>query len=267
MRTIVIKYGGSVNAEDTFLLEEIAYYMKARMRIVIVHGGGPEISSFLFRIGHTSHFIDGQRVTDDTTLDIVEMVLAGRVGKRIVRSLGQYGVRAVGISGEDAGLVRAEPFGNDADLGFVGKVAGVDADLLNCLLDSGYVPVVAPLGVDATGQLRNINADFVAGAIAGALNADAFILATDVPGVKESPQSVRAIPRLSVPAALQMIQTGHATGGMIPKIQAVAEAVLAGAKEAWIVDGRRACIIESVVRQESIGTCIFASTEGETSDA
>ncbi len=260
MQTIVIKYGGSVNIAANYLLEEIAYHVLRGTKVVIVHGGGPEISSFLTRLGHSSQFLDGQRVTDETTLEVVEMVLAGRVGKRIVRHLAAHGAKAVSISGEDAGLVKAVPYSDDDLLGLVGKVDEVDTDILHTLLDAGYVPVVAPLGIDRDGQMRNINADFVAGAIAGSLGADAFILATDVPGVKETPTSSSAIAQLTVSEALAMIEDGRATGGMIPKIQAAVEAVVKGAGETWVVDGTRAGIFDGVMRRERIGTRICPTT-------
>jgi len=261
MRTLVVKYGGSVRDEPTFLLEEIAYFATQGMQIVVVHGGGPEITHYLTQLGLSSRFEQGLRVTDADTLDVVEMVLCGRAGKRIVRSLQAHGARAVGISGEDGGLIRSESYGADQTLGFVGRVAAVDVAVLNSLMKGGFLPVVAPLGVDADGQVRNINADFVAGAIAAALHAEAFVLATDVPGVKESTDSLHPIADLSTTMALALIDQGVVTGGMIPKLQATIEAVSGGAHCAYIVDGRQAGTITAIVQGEVRGTRIMAGVE------
>lgn len=267
MRTIVVKYGGSVRDEPTFLLEEIAYYASQGERLVVVHGGGPEITQYLAQTGLSSQFVHGQRVTDEAALDVVEMVLAGRVGKRLVRTLQRHGASAVGISGQDGRLVSAVPYSADEALGFVGRVAHVDTKVLEALLDRGFIPVVAPLGVDSAGHVRNINADFVAGAIAGALHADAFILATDVPGVKESSTSLHAIAELTVEAALRLIDEDIVTGGMVPKVLAAVEAACSGASGAYIVDGRLAGIIDAVIRDERIGTRIAAADRKEVRHA
>ncbi|MCY0875102.1 MAG: acetylglutamate kinase [Firmicutes bacterium] len=263
MQTIVIKYGGSVRDEPTFLLEEIADYASEGHRIVVVHGGGPEITQYLARLGCHSAFENGQRVTDAAALDVVEMVLAGRVGKRLVRALQAFGACPVGISGEDGSLIRALPYSDDERLGFVGRVDQVDISLLNTLLAGGFLPVVAPLGLDATGSVRNINADFVAGAIAGALHADTFILATDVPGVKETSQSAYAIRELTVEAALRLIDEAVVTGGMVPKVLAAIEAVCSGAQDAYIVDGRQDGILDAVLRKDRIGTRIAQTDQKE----
>lgn len=255
MTTCVVKYGGSVRDETSLLLEEIAYFSRSGVKIAIVHGGGPEISGWLSRIGHSSSFLDGQRVTDETTLDVVEMVLGGRVGKRIVRQLQGFGVQAVSISGEDGGLIEAVTH-EAPDLGRVGRVAAVNPRLVHHLLDAGYVPVIAPLGLDSSGRVLNINADAVAGALAGALAADAFLLATDVAGVKESPHSLHAIPQLTADEAMRMIADKRAVGGMIPKIAAAVAAVEGGARDAYITDGTMAGILEAVLRKEAIGTRI-----------
>lgn len=257
MRTLVVKYGGSVAGGSVDLLDEIAH-MASREgeRIAVVHGGGPEITHFLARLGHASPFADGQRVTDEVTLDVAEMVLAGRVGKRIVRTLQRAGARAVGLSGEDGELIRAELYDMSGRLGRVGRVTAVRTDLVELLFRAGYVPVVAPLGLGPDGEPLNINADFAAGALAGALGADAFVLATDVPGVKESAQSPYAIPELSAAKARDMIQSGAIAGGMIPKVEAALAAVDAGAGAAHIVDGRRSAILEAIRRGERIGTRI-----------
>lgn len=258
MQTIVIKYGGSVGGEASCLLEEIAHFAAQGHHIVVVHGGGPEITQYLTRLGLASQFVHGQRVTDEQTLDVVEMVLAGRVGKRIVRALQSFGARAVSISGEDARLIAAVPYSADEVLGLVGRVGAVDVALLHTLLQAGMIPVIAPLGVDEAARVRNINADFVAGSIAAVLQADAFILATDVAGVKESRDAVDAIAELTVEAALRLIDEEIVTGGMVPKVLAASEAACGGARSAYIVDGRTTGILAAVLREERIGTRIAA---------
>ena len=258
----VIKYGGSVSGEPTHLLEEIARLARRGERIAVVHGGGPEISQQLARMGHTTAFLDGQRVTDETARDVAEMVLAGRVGKRIVRALQQFGARAAGISGEDGGLVAARLYDDSGRLGLVGRVAAVDVHLLAALFAAGYVPVIAPLGCDGRGDVLNINADFVAGAVAGALRADAFVLATDVPGVRASRDARSALPELSPARAREMIAAGAIAGGMIPKVEAALAAVAAGAAGAHIVDGRQAGILDGIARGRIAGTRIGGGDEG-----
>lgn len=257
MNTWVVKYGGSVADEAGDLLREIARMVSREGdRVAVVHGGGPEITQLLERLGHASPFADGQRVTDEITLDAAEMVLAGRVGKRIVRRLQRAGVMAVGLSGEDGGLVRAELYDATGRLGRVGRVTAVRRELVDLLWQAGYVPVLAPLGLGPDGEPLNINADFVAGALAGALGADMFVLATDVPGVKESRHAQHAIPELSAAEAREMIGSGAIAGGMIPKVEAALAAVDAGAGAAHIVDGRRSAILAALRRGEPVGTRI-----------
>ncbi|PWI57649.1 acetylglutamate kinase [Sulfoacidibacillus thermotolerans] len=256
MQTLVVKYGGSVSEEHTFLLEEIAYYARNDVHVVVVHGGGPEVTQWLSRLGHATEFAKGQRITDELALQVVEMVLSGRVGKRIVRQLQKYGVRALSLCGEDAGMVRAVPYENGL-LGYVGQVEMVDVRLLCSLLADRYVPVIAPLGVDANGQVYNINADFVAASLAGALRADAFVLATDVAGVREHANSQHTLEQLTEEEAISMVEDGRAIGGMIPKLQAVVHAVQSGAKAAYVLDGRMADALHSVMEGRSIGTRII----------
>ncbi len=263
MQTLVVKYGGSVKEDFTFLLEEISCYVREGVHVVIVHGGGPEVTHWLTRLGHVTEFAQGQRVTDEFTLQVVEMVLSGRVGKRIVRQLQKFGTAAVSISGQDAGMVQASSYSNGI-LGYVGQVVEVNTTLVQDLLSAHYVPVIAPLGLDEAGQLYNINADFVAASIAGALRADAFILATDVPGVRESAHSPHTLSQLTETEALAMIANGQAVGGMIPKLQAVVHAVQNGAKAAYVVDGRMADVLHGVMEGCSVGTRIIpvGVTEG-----
>ncbi len=261
MQTVVIKYGGSVGGQQTDLLQEIAHASSYSMRVVVVHGGGPEITALLEKLGHTSTFLDGHRVTDETTLEAVEMVLCGRVGKRMVRILQGLGAKAVSVSGEDGFMIKAAPYGDDDVLGYVGRVDQVDVSLLDVLLDAGYIPVVAPLGVDAMGHVRNINADLVAGSIAGMLQADAFVLATDVAGVKQRQNDDVAVPLLSMQQAKAWIQEGVITGGMIPKVTAALDALKWGAKSAHIVDARQKGLFAALQADKAFGTQIVVATK------
>lgn len=258
VQTIVLKYGGSMKEDSTLLLEEVAYYAQRGVRFVIVHGGGPEVTHWLARLGHETEFVQGQRVTDEFSLQVVEMVLAGRVGKRIVRQLQQFGIEAISISGEDGPIIAATLY-EEGLLGYVGQVETVNTSLLEVLLAAKIVPVLAPLGLDAAGQLYNINADFVAASLAGALRADAFILATDVPGVREHAQSAHTLDRLTADEALAMVHDGRAVGGMIPKLQAAVGAIAQGAKAAYVLDGQKADTLQRVLEDRAVGTRIMPS--------
>jgi acetylglutamate kinase len=257
MATYVIKYGGSVSGQPTALLTDLALATQAGHRIVIVHGGGPEITSWLTKFGHSSHFVQGQRYTDAITLDIVEMVLCGRVNKWLVRAIQASGVNAVGLSGEDGGLVSAITSPADGSLGFVGHVQAIDVSVITALLTAGFVPVIAPLGLDDAGQVHNINADLVAGRIAGALQADAFILATDVAGVKKERDGdpVACLRNEQVKA---WIEQEIITDGMIPKVQAAMDALAYGSSASYIVDARQHGLFEALAQKRSFGTQIIA---------
>ncbi len=257
MTTIVVKYGGSVADSDPGLLAEIAEHVARGVRIVIVHGGGPEVTKWLARLGHQATFVQGQRVTDEQTLTVAEMVLSGSVGKRIVRMLNRFGAKAAGISGEDGNLLQVTPYDQEA-LGFVGRIVQVNLGVVRALLAAGYVPVIAPLGLDADQQVYNINADLAAGAIAAELRADALVLATDVEGVKENPGSPSVIRQLSWEQAQGMIASGSANGGMIPKLEAALATLTGGTKAAHIVDGRRSGVLSGVLCGDPSGTTIVA---------
>lgn len=255
MTTIVVKYGGSVADSDPGLLAEIAEHAARGVRIVIVHGGGPEVTKWLTRLDHQAAFVQGQRVTDEQTLAVAEMVLSGSVGKRIVRSLLRLGAKAAGISGEDGNLLRVAPY-DQKKLGFVGRVVQVDLGIVQTLLAAGYIPVVAPLGLDAEQQVYNINADLAAGAIAAELHADALVLATDVEGVRKDPHSPAVIRQLSWQQAREMIVSGSANGGMIPKLEAALATLTGGTKAAHIVDGRRPGVLSDLLGGNPSGTTI-----------
>ncbi len=269
MNKIVVKYGGSVQQQhqgQDDLLEEIAHYAKNGDQWAVVHGGGSEISQWLARVGHTSDFRNGQRITDELTLAIAEMVLAGRVGKWIMRELEKHGAKAVSLSGEDHGLLQTLPFDNGS-YGHVGVVQSVHTELISLLWEGGFIPVIAPLGVDLQHNVYNINADVAAGHIAGALEADLLILATDVPGVKESPESQSVIPELTVSNAQAMINEGRAVGGMIPKLESAIAAIAGGVTSVVIVDGKARGIIDQILRGQRIGTRIVHDKEGSVHHA
>lgn len=268
-KTFVVKYGGHAMgdpaaaqdfAEDVVLLKAVG------INPVVVHGGGPQIGRMLKRLGVESRFVDGLRVTDKETAEIAEMVLAGSINKEIVGWIAQAGGRAVGISGKDAGLVRAEKVrGREADplqgierhvdLGFVGEPVAVDTRILESLSADGIIPVIAPIGLGADGHTYNINADTMAGAIAGALGAARFFLLTDVAGVLD--KTGRLLTDLD-PAAIEALRAdGTISGGMIPKLETCVAAVEAGVDAAVVIDGRvpHAMLLEIFTRKGA-GTLI-----------
>ncbi|MEL7453066.1 MAG: acetylglutamate kinase, partial [Pseudomonadota bacterium] len=251
-QTIVIKFGGHAMVDDDLsgrFARDIVLLKHLGINPVVVHGGGPQIGQLLERLGIASRFEDGLRVTDEATMEVVEMVLSGAINKTIVRAINAAGGRAVGLSGSDASLLKAtkaERRRRDPDshieklidLGFVGEPAGVDPDLLNVLAEGegGFIPVVAPVGIGPKGSRYNINADSAAGAFASALNATRLLLLTDVAGVKDkSGRILREIARDAVP---ELIADGTAAGGMIPKLETAAKAVTDGVGAAVILDGR-----------------------------
>lgn len=267
-KTIVVKYGGNAMVSDTLkekVMEDIALLKYVGVRPVIIHGGGPEITGFLKKVGKQTSFVSGLRVTDEETVEIAEMVLDGKVNSEIVNLLNHRGVKAVGISGKDAGLIRAKKKlatvydGDDAkkvDIGYVGEVEKVDTGLLDDLIDHDYIPVIAPIGVDEEGASYNINADYVAAEIAGALHAEKLLLLTDIEGVyKDYHDKDTFISTLHQAEAREYIKTGIIEGGMIPKIEACLKALDAGAVKAHIIDGRLThSILLEVLTPQGIGT-------------
>lgn len=252
----VIKLGGHA-MDDADLLDAFAEDVSALagkgMKIVIVHGGGPHINALLKRLGIESAFVNGLRVTDEATLETVEMVLCGKVNKQVARDLQKHGVSAVGVSGEDGCLLLAEV--KDADLGRVGKIIKVDPRLLCILLDAAFTPVVAPVALDAQGVPLNVNADTAAGAIAGALRADFFVLVSDVPGVLDADKHL--MPRLNSARIAEMRQSGVISGGMIPKVECCQMALKAGCQNAIILDGRQINSLGRFIEKgEALGTVI-----------
>ena len=267
-KTIVIKYGGNAMINEDLkdkVMQDIALMKYVGIRPVIVHGGGPEITGFLKKVGKESDFVAGLRVTDEETVEIAEMVLDGKVNSDIVTLLNRRGVRALGLSGKDADLIRAQKqlatvYQGDAvrkvDIGYVGRVESINSDLLEDLLDNDYVPIVAPIGVGEEGVSYNINADYVAAEIAGALQAEKLLLLTDIEGIyKDFNDKSSFISTLHLPEARQYIKEGIIAGGMIPKVEACLTALEQGAGKTHIIDGRLAhSIILEIFTSRGIGT-------------
>jgi len=256
--TVVVKYGGHAMGEEDLALQfgaDIAILKQVGINPVVVHGGGPQINAMLKRLAIQSTFIDGLRVTDAAMVEVVEMVLAGTVNKYVAGLINRAGALAVGICGKDGGLIRArkltrtksDPGSNIEkvlDLGFVGEPSDVDVRVIHALTGAGLIPVIAPVAAGDDGQTYNINADTVAGAIAGALSATRLLLLTDVPGVLDEQKQL--IPEMTLAEVQHGIDRGMITGGMIPKVETCVDAVRRGAKGAVILDGRvpHACLLE-----------------------
>jgi acetylglutamate kinase len=262
-RTIVVKYGGAAMKEETLkssVIRDIVFLSCVGVRPVVVHGGGPEINSWLSKLGIEPQFKDGLRVTDADTMDVVEMVLVGRVNKEIVSLINQAGGSAVGLCGKDGDLVRARHVGRQG-IGFVGEVSGVNTQLIQTLVREGYVPVISSVAADDSGQAHNINADTVAGEIAAALEAEKLILLTDTAGILRDYQDPSTlIDRLSIQEARSLIEEGVVGGGMIPKVNCCVRSLAQGVKAAHILDGRipHALLLE-ILTDTGIGSMITAS--------
>ena len=242
---VVIKLGGHAMGSDEAMADfarDVVLMRQVGVNPVIVHGGGPQINDLLGRLGVESRFVRGKRVTDAATVDVVEMVLSGLVGKRIVQAINAQGGRAVGLSGKDANLIVCEP--DDPELGFVGRPDAVDPQVLHSLFAAGMIPVVAPVGAGRNGETFNINGDTAAGAIAAALKADRLLLLTDVAGVKDAEGAVITDMRPDQVRALT--EAGVISGGMIPKTETALDAIAGGVRAVVILDGRapNACLLE-----------------------
>ena len=237
---VVVKHGGNAMTEPTLaatFAEDVVLLRSVGLKPVVVHGGGPQIGELLGRLGKDTEFVDGLRVTDEETLDVVRMVLVGKVGRDIVGSINIHGALAVGLSGEDGGLITAQP--REEALGFVGDVMSVQPGIIERLLAEDMIPVVSPIGSDGRGQAYNINADTVAGALAGSLGAEKVVYLTDVPGLlTDVDDTASIVARADVAGLETMIANGTISGGMIPKVTACIEAVKAGAASAHMLDGR-----------------------------
>lgn len=261
-KTVVIKYGGSAMLDPKIketVIQDIALMKLVGMHPVVVHGGGPEINSFLNRMQVESQFINGLRVTDQAAMEIVEMVLAGKINKGIVTDIETQGVKAVGISGKDGGILKAQKIQKDGvDYGCVGDIASVDPTLIQSLIHDEFIPVIAPIGKDDAGNTYNINADYAAVAIAGALQAEKLVFLTDVEGVMEDvhdPDSIMSF--IKAEAIPTLIQDGTISGGMIPKVECCMAGIKKGVNNVHILDGRvEHCLILEIFTPEGIGTMI-----------
>ena len=258
-KTIVVKYGGHAMIDDdlraSFALD-VVLLKYIGVRPVIVHGGGPQIQAMLERLGKESRFVDGLRVTDDETMEAVEMVLGGRINHEIVELIQQAGGRALGLTGSDGGLLRVtrkRPQGRD--LGRVGEIESVDPSSIRAVADAGFVPVVAPIGVDTSGVTHNVNADEAAGGIAAALRAERLILLTDVEGVRD--RQGRLVPELSAEEARKLTREGTIKDGMIPKVECCVEALSGGVTAATILDGRvQHALLLEIFTERGVGTLL-----------
>ncbi len=240
-KTIVIKYGGAAMLDEQLkasFATDVTLLRYIGLRPVIVHGGGPQIGEMLSRIGKNSDFVDGMRVTDDETMEVVEMVLGGRVNAEIVELIGRAGARAVGLTGKDCGLMRVRKLApvDGRDLGRVGEPESIDPEVIVTMTEGGMIPVVAPIGTDTSGQTFNVNADLAAGFIARALGAEKLMLLTDVEGVLDA--DGKLITNLTPASARSEIESGAIRGGMIPKIDCCIQAVEHGVASTHVIDGR-----------------------------
>ena len=276
-KLIVVKYGGNAMTDpalESSFARDIVLLKTVGMHPVVVHGGGPQVDNLLKELGRQSERIDGMRVTDKATMDIVEMVLGGSVNKSIVSLINKHGGSAIGLTGKDANLILAkkltmQKIGEDGiavpvDLGFVGDVVSVNKDVINMLISSNFIPVIAPLGVDSDGNTYNINADLVAGKVAEFLQAEKLMLLTNIKGVLGRDGEV--VTGLTPKKVDSLIEDGTISGGMIPKIQCALDAVRSGVKSAVIVDGRvpHATLLE-IFTNEGVGTLISREVDAALS--
>ena len=258
-KTIVVKYGGNAMIDDSLkaqVMEDVVLLALIGVKVVLVHGGGPEINGLMEKLGKKPEFVDGLRVTDAETMDIVQMVLAGKVNKTLVNLLENKGGRAVGLSGMDGRLIEAVQ--KDPRLGFVGEVVKIHPAPITDLLEKGYIPVVSTIGCDRSGNAYNINGDTAAAYIAGALGAERMLLMTDIAGIprdKNDPASL--IPEISVDEAAHLREEGVISGGMIPKVDCCVKAIGAGVKRVVIMDGRIPhSILMELLTDEGAGTMV-----------
>ena len=267
-KTIVVKYGGNAMLNDELknkVLQDIVFLQCAGMRPVVVHGGGPEITRMLMQAGKKSEFVSGLRVTDAESVSIAEMALVGKINTDLVARLNTLGGKAVGLNGKDATLIQAKKHLADVyengevnlvDIGYVGNVEKVNTELIDVLLNAGFIPVIAPTGVGAQGETYNINADSVAGEVAGALKAEKLLVLTDVRGIYSDYRDENSfISTLTFEKAQELIIRGKIDGGMIPKVRACITALSGGAKKTHIIDGRAEhTILMEILSDKGVGT-------------
>ena len=269
-KTVVVKYGGNAMVDASLksaFAEDIVLLKYVGINPVVVHGGGPQIGEFLKRLGIKTRFVGGMRVTDRETMNVVEMVLVGKVNKEIVGLINSHGGSAVGLSGKDGNLIVAEKIDSERylsevrapeiiDLGFVGRVKRVNPDIVRRLIESGFIPVIAPVGIGEDFQAYNINADLVAGEVASALKAEKLVILTDVEGMKDKDGNLlRSVHRRDLSS---LIEEGVVSGGMIPKVRACEIALTGGVRKAHIIDGRvKHSLLLEIFTQEGVGTEII----------
>ncbi len=262
-KILLVKYGGSAMRDEQLkraVMGDLVLLALIGVKVVLVHGGGPEITEMLAKLGKKTEFVDGLRVTDKETADVVQMVLAGKVNKDLVNLVQSLGGKAVGLSGADGGLIRAKQL--DPRLGYVGEIESLDVTPVTDMLDAGYIPVISTIGCDAEGNVYNINADTAAARIAGMLKAESFINMTDTAGLLEDEKDESSlISKIYVSEAQRMINQGQLSGGMIPKVSCCIEAIRRGVKKVFIIDGRvpHSILIETLT-DEGMGT-MFVSGE------
>lgn len=262
-KTVVIKYGGHAMNDPELkekVITDIVLMKYVGINPVIVHGGGPEINYWLEKVGQEYHFVNGMRVTDEKIMEIAQMVLIGKVNKEIVGLVQKSGGKAIGLSGIDGEMIKVnkkmvEKNGREIDLGFVGEVDYINPHLIYSAIKEGHIPVIAPIGIDSTGEVYNINADYVAGSIAGALEADKLVLLTDVEGVLDHKGNL--LSALSFKEAREFIKKGIIAGGMIPKIECCMEALIRGVNKVHIINGclSHALLLE-IFTDQGVGTMV-----------
>ncbi len=260
-RRVVIKYGGAAMTDDCLkqkVMQDIVLMKYVGMHPIVVHGGGPEINAMLKRLDIKSSFVNGLRVTDADAMEVVEMVLGGKVNKQIVSGINASGGKAIGMSGKDGGLIEADFADASGAMGFVGEVRNVNPEIIETVINNGYIPVIAPIGVDAQQRSYNINADLVAAALAVAMKADKLVLLTDVPGLlmdAQDPDSLISV--LKVGEVPDYIDRAVIAGGMIPKVQCCVEAVQGGVGRTHIIDGRVPhSILLEIFTNKGVGTMV-----------
>lgn len=259
-KTVVVKYGGNAMINETLkqqVMEDIVLLWLIGVKIVLVHGGGPEISELMTKLGKKAEFVDGLRVTDKETVDIVQMVLAGKINKTLVGLLGMKGGKAMGISGMDGCLIESKM--KDERLGYVGEITKVNIDPVIDLLEKGYIPVISTVGCDREGNAYNINGDTAAAYIAGALGAERLIMMTDIAGILRDKDDVSTlIPVITVSEAAKLRETGIISGGMIPKVECCIKALREGVRKVIVMDGRVPhSILMELLTDEGAGTMIM----------
>ncbi|MDA3846949.1 MAG: acetylglutamate kinase [Vallitaleaceae bacterium] len=266
---LVVKYGGSAMIDEKIketVIEDIVLMKLVGLKPVIVHGGGNEISGMLNKIGITSEFVNGLRITDEETVEVVEMVLSGKVNKSIVQLIQNHDINAVGVSGKDGKTLKVKKnIVDNHDIGFVGEITKVNTKLILSLIENDFIPVIAPIGTDDAGQTYNINADYAASAIAGALKAEKLIFLTDVEGVLRDVKNLDSvITKIDINEVPEYINAGVISGGMIPKVECCVEGINAGVKNVHILDGRvEHCMLLEIFTKSGVGT-MFGDFKGGT---